>query len=69
MKLKKTTGNKWANNADAVMGWYRQFRTERKFPNPSKGKAALPPFLGEAVKAAPWAAGDLRHGDVIVMFT
>ena len=44
MKLKKT-GNKWANNADAVMGWYRQFRTERKFPNPSKGKAALPPFL------------------------
>ena len=48
----KMNGTIMANNADTVMGWYRSFREERKFPNPSKGKGALPPFLQANPEAA-----------------
>lgn len=48
----KMNGTIMANNADTVMGWYRSFREERKFPNPSKGKSALPPFLQVNPEAA-----------------
>ena len=48
----KMNGTIMANNADTVMGWYRSFREERKFPNPSRGKSALPPFLQVNPEAA-----------------
>jgi len=45
VKALKKNGNIMANNADTVMGWCRSFREERKFPNPSNGKAGLLPFF------------------------
>ena len=35
----------FANNGQTVEKYYRDFRDNRKFPNPCKGKTSLPPFL------------------------